>query len=92
MQEGVVAIKLSEAIVQRLNLQFHNPKTGETKDEGNTRPEVILRQLCTAPGQVYNVRQAKRDIDAVYSMGIFEDVNLLPTPVEDDSESSVQKV
>jgi outer membrane protein assembly factor BamA len=35
--------------------------------------------------QVYNVRQAKQDIDAVYSMGLFDDVNILPQPAEDSS-------
>ena len=35
--------------------------------------------------QVYNVRQAKQDIDAVYSMGLFDDVNILPQPSEDST-------
>ena len=35
--------------------------------------------------QVYNVRQAKTDIDAVYSMGLFDDVNILPQPAEDST-------
>lgn len=35
--------------------------------------------------QVYNVRQAKMDIDAVYSMGLFDDVTILPQPAEDST-------
>ena len=35
--------------------------------------------------QVYNIKQAKRDIDAVYSMGLFDDVNILPSPSEDSN-------
>ena len=34
---------------------------------------------------MYNIKQAKRDIDAVYSMGLFDDVNILPSPSEDSS-------
>jgi hypothetical protein len=34
---------------------------------------------------VYNIKQAKRDIDAVYSMGLFDDVNILPSPSEDSN-------
>jgi hypothetical protein len=34
---------------------------------------------------VYNVRQAKTDIDAVYSMGLFDDVTILPQPSEDST-------
>ena len=44
----------------------------------NENRHVIMRQLATRPGQVYNLRQARRDIDAVYSMGIMGDVNMLP--------------
>ncbi len=32
--------------------------------------------------QVYSLQQAKRDIDAVYSMGLFDDVSILPQPAE----------
>ena len=35
--------------------------------------------------QVYNVRQAKTDIDAVYSMGLFDDVTILPQPSDDST-------
>ena len=41
--------------------------------------DLSLRQ------QVYNIKQAKRDIDAVYSMGLFDDVNILPSPSEDSN-------
>lgn len=29
--------------------------------------------------QVYNLNQAKKDIDAVFGLGIFEDVSIKPT-------------
>ncbi len=31
------------------------------------------------------MQQARRDIDAVYSMGLFDDVKFLPQPSEDSS-------
>jgi hypothetical protein len=34
---------------------------------------------------VYSTRQARADIDAVYSMGLFDDVNILPQPAEDST-------
>ena len=160
MENGTVDLRFSEMIVNNLNLRFVDRKTGESKEDGATRPEVILRQLTTRPGQVgphfasalagmysgafsmlsslfrdrsadvahpnlvarslahcvrqvmhgqcmpnkqglrmpgaakwnsllreqvYNIKQAKRDIDAVYSMGLFDDVNILPSPSEDSS-------
>lgn len=38
--------------VGKLNLKFQDKKTGDIKDVGKTRPEVILRQLSTKPGEV----------------------------------------
>lgn len=31
------------------------------------------------------MQQARRDIDAVYSMGLFDDVKILPQPAEDST-------
>jgi hypothetical protein len=36
---------------------------------------------------VYNLRQAKADIDSIYSTGLFEDVNIVPQEAEDSTES-----
>ena len=44
---------------------------------------ALYKSTCAV--QVYNVRQAKQDIDAVYSMGLFDDVNILPQPSEDST-------
>ena len=35
--------------------------------------------------QVYSMRQAGRDIDTVYSMGLFDDVKFLPQQAEDST-------
>lgn len=35
-------------------------------ERGRTRPEVVLRHLSVKPGQVFNERQARRDIESVY--------------------------
>lgn len=35
--------------------------------------------------QVYSTQQARSDIDSVYSMGLFDDVNILPQPAEDST-------
>lgn len=43
--------------------------------------------LCMQPGRVYNLRQAKQDIDSIYSTGLFEDVNIVPQEAEDSTES-----
>ena len=52
---GIINVSLSEMVVGNLNLRFVDRKTSEVREEGATRPEVILRQLSTRPGQVWAV-------------------------------------
>lgn len=54
----------------------------QVREEGRTRPEIILRYLGTTPGQVYNLAQAARDVQAAYSTGLFEDVGIRPVAAE----------
>jgi hypothetical protein len=61
----------------QVNLRVLDRESGEPK-KGRTQRHIVMRQLSTKPGAVYSLRQARRDIDAVYSMGIMEDVNMLP--------------
>ena len=44
------------------------PPASQARDEGKTKPHIILRNLTTQPGQVFSLKQARRDIDAVYAM------------------------
>ena len=55
MDNEVAKVKVAEMLVGRMNLQYQDKKTGDIKDEGTTRPEVIMRQLCTRSGQVCSV-------------------------------------
>ena len=52
MEGDVVKLRMAEMLVGRMNLKYQDKKTGDIKDEGTTKPEVIMRQLCTRPGQV----------------------------------------
>ena len=81
-QGDIVQVKVAEAKVNRIALRYVDPKTGEAREEGKTRPDIVLRHLTTRPGQIYNLHQAKADIEAVYSMGLFEDVSIRPQPAE----------
>ncbi len=49
---------------------------------GTATPTIRSNVACW---QVYSMQQARRDIDAVYSMGLFDDVKFLPQPSEDSS-------
>ena len=54
LRGGVAEVKLAEMQVNSVNLRFKDPKTGEAREEGSTRPDIIMRHLCTKPGQVMN--------------------------------------
>ena len=52
MADGIAQVQLAEMVVSGLALRYVDRKSGEARDEGRTRPEVIMRQLTTRPGQV----------------------------------------
>ena len=60
----------------------------QVREEGRTRPDVILRNLTIRPGQVYSLRQAENDINAIYSLGLFEDVSIRPLPAEGSTDDN----
>jgi len=80
--DDVARIKVGEAVVNRVNLRYIDTETGESREEGKTKPDIILRQLSTRAGQVHSLKQSKADVEAVYSMGLFEDVSIRPQPAE----------
>ncbi|KAL4449506.1 hypothetical protein ABPG77_007150 [Micractinium sp. CCAP 211/92] len=82
---NVAEVKVAEAVVNRVLLRYLDKNTNEARDEGKTKPHIILRNLTTQPGQVFSLSQGRRDIDAVYSMGLFEDVSMRPTPADGSS-------
>jgi len=89
MKGNVAELRMKEARISRVSLKFLNPETGE-QCIGKTNPDVIMKNITIKPGQVYNVRQAKSDIDVVHAMGLFDDVNIVPQPAEDSIQGSDQ--
>ncbi|XP_023532612.1 outer envelope protein 80, chloroplastic [Cucurbita pepo subsp. pepo] len=79
---GILSLQVSEAEVNNISIRFLDKKTGEPIS-GNTRPDTILRQLTTKKGQVYSMLQGKRDAETVLTMGIMEDVSIIPQPAAD---------
>lgn len=79
---GIIRLQVAEAEVNDISIRFLDRKTGEPT-KGKTKPETILRQLTTKKGQVYSMIQGKRDVDTVLTMGIMEDVSIIPQPAGD---------
>ncbi|XP_077214601.1 outer envelope protein of 80 kDa [Tasmannia lanceolata] len=79
---GILRLQVSESEVNNIAIRFLDRRTGEPTS-GKTRTETILRQLTTKKGQVYSLLQGKRDVETVLTMGIMEDVGIIPQPVGD---------
>ncbi|OMO68528.1 Bacterial surface antigen (D15) [Corchorus capsularis] len=79
---GMIRLQVGEAEVNNISIRFLDRKTGEPT-KGKTKPETILRQLTTKKGQVYSMLQGKRDVDTVSTMGLMEDVSIIPQPAAD---------
>uniref|UniRef100_J3LAJ5 POTRA domain-containing protein n=2 Tax=Oryza brachyantha TaxID=4533 RepID=J3LAJ5_ORYBR len=82
---GILRLQVSEAEVNNINIRFLDRRTGEPT-VGKTQPETILRQLTTKKGQAYNRAQVKRDVETILTMGIMEDVTIIPQPVGDSNK------
>ncbi|MCX7925716.1 MAG: BamA/TamA family outer membrane protein [Fimbriimonadales bacterium] len=63
-ETGVLTITLSEL------------RVGQIKVEGNakTRTHVILRELRTKPGDLFNITRWQRDINRLYNTGYFDQI------------------
>ncbi|KAA8528103.1 hypothetical protein F0562_035028 [Nyssa sinensis] len=79
---GIIKLQVSEAEVNNISIRFLDRKTGEPT-VGKTKPETIVRQLTTKRGQVYSMLQGKRDVETLLTMGIMEDVSIVPQPAGD---------
>ncbi|KAM2046886.1 hypothetical protein ACFX1T_005623 [Malus domestica] len=78
---GILKLQVSETEVNNISIRFLDRKTGEPTI-GKTKPETILRQLTTKKGQVYSMLQGKRDVETVLTMGLMEDVSIIPQPAD----------
>ena len=63
-ETGVMTVALSEL------------RVGQIKVEGNTktRTSVILRELRTKPGELFNIPRWQRDITRLYNTGYFDQI------------------
>ncbi|KXZ54331.1 hypothetical protein GPECTOR_5g414 [Gonium pectorale] len=86
-ENGALSLHAAEAVVGSVQLRFLDPASGQPRDKPRTRPHIVTRHLTTQPGQVYNLKAVRRDINAVYSTGLFEDVNVSTREAEDSTET-----
>jgi outer membrane protein insertion porin family len=93
-ENGVVTLQIAEGVVENIKVRFRN-KEGQDVNEkgepirGQTREYVIKRELELKPGQVFNRNLVQKDLQRVFSLGLFEDVNVSLDPGTDPSKVDV---
>ncbi|MHC0063040.1 BamA/TamA family outer membrane protein [Nostoc sp. UIC 10890] len=93
-ESGVVTLQVAEGVVENIRVRFRN-KDGQETDEkgqpirGRTQDYIITREVELKPGQVFNRNTVQRDLQRVYGLGLFEDVNVSLDPGTDPSKVDV---
>ncbi len=86
--DGTVTLVIAEGVIEDIQVSFRN-KDGEDTDEegkpikGRTREFIVTRELELKPGQVFNRTTVQRDLQRVFGLGLFEDVNVSLNPGQD---------
>ena len=85
--DGTVTLQVAEGVVEDIQVRF--VREGEAADEkgqpikGRTRNFIVTRELELEPGNVFNRNVVQRDLQRVYGLGLFEDVNVALNPGQD---------
>ncbi|MEH2356388.1 BamA/TamA family outer membrane protein [Nostoc sp.] len=93
-ENGVVTLQVAEGVVENIRVRFRN-KDGQETDEkgqpirGRTQEYIITREVELKPGQVFNRNTVQKDLQRVYGLGLFEDVNVSLDPGTDPSKVDV---
>lgn len=85
--DGTVTLQIAEGVVEDIQVRFI--REGEATNEegepirGRTRDFIITRELQLEPGEVFNRNTVQTDLQRVYGLGIFEDVQVSLNPGQD---------
>lgn len=93
-ENGVVTLQVTEGVVENIRVQFRNKEGQVTNDKGQpirgrTQPYIVTRELQLKPGTVFNRNIVQRDLQRVFGLGLFEDVNVSLDPGTDPSRVDV---
>jgi outer membrane protein insertion porin family len=91
---GVVTLQVAEGVVENIRVRFRNKQGEETNQKGQpirgrTQPYIVTRELQLKPGQVFNRNTVQKDLQRVFGLGLFQDVNVSLDPGSDPSKVDV---
>jgi outer membrane protein assembly factor BamA len=85
--DGTVTLQVAEGEIEAIGVRYQTEE-GEPK-KGKTKEYVILRELKTKPGDVLNRDELQKDLQRVFGLGLFEDVQVALEPGEDPRKVAV---
>ncbi|MFM2064751.1 MAG: hypothetical protein RLZZ507_4422 [Cyanobacteriota bacterium] len=93
-ETGVVTLQVAEGVVENIKVRFRSKDGQEVDEKGNpirgrTKDYIIQRELELKPGQVFNRNIVQKDLQRVFGLGLFEDVNVSLDPGTDPSKVDV---
>ncbi len=92
--EGVITLTLAEGQIENIQVRFLNdegqPANADgTPVRGRTRDFVVTRELRLKPGDVFNGNTIRSDLQRVFGLGLFDDVQLSLNPGQEDARKVV---
>ncbi|MCW5314080.1 BamA/TamA family outer membrane protein [Nostoc sp. KVJ3] len=93
-ENGIVTLQVAEGVVENIRVRFRNKDGQETNEKGQpirgrTQDYIITRELELKPGQIFNRNTVQKDLQRIYGLGLFEDVNVSLDPGTDPSKVDV---
>jgi outer membrane protein insertion porin family len=93
-ENGVVNLQIAEGVVENIRVRFRNKDGQETNEKGQpirgrTQTYIVTRELELKPGKIFNRNIVQRDLQRVFGLGLFEDVNVSLDPGSDPSKVDV---
>jgi outer membrane protein insertion porin family len=92
--DGVVTLDLAEGEIESVQIKYVNKDGSDKDDKGNpikgrTRDFIVTREMETKPGKTFNKTIAERDLQRIFGLSIFDDINLGLDPGEDPRKVNV---
>ncbi len=82
--DGTVTLVVAEGVIEDINVRFFDEENEPA--EGNTRDFIVTREIQLKPGDVFKQDTARRDLQRVFGLGIFEDARFSFSPGTDPSK------
>ncbi|MDH6105439.1 BamA/TamA family outer membrane protein [Anabaenopsis tanganyikae CS-531] len=93
-ETGLVTLQIAEGVVENIQVRFQDREGREVDEngepiQGRTQEYIITREMQLSPGEVFNRDIVQTDLQRVFGLGLFEDVNISLDPGTDPSQVKV---